>query len=93
MKTLLNTSIALGVLVPSPITTYSAASASAPAMDRSHPHHKVNSADARALAPFWATPAAGARSSARETDGLSRNRADCNFGCIDNEGLDVMFAG
>ncbi|HEY1454495.1 MAG TPA: hypothetical protein VGG86_06600 [Roseiarcus sp.] len=84
MKTFLNTSIALGMFLSSAVMTYPAASESAPAMDRPHPHHKVNSADAKALAPFWATPAAGATSPAHETDGLSRNPDDCNFGCIDN---------
>jgi hypothetical protein len=84
MKTFFNTSIALGTFLSSAVITYPAASESAPAMDRPHPHHKVNSADAKALAPFWATPAAGVTSPAHETDGLSRNPDDCNFGCIDN---------
>jgi hypothetical protein len=55
-------------------------------MHRAHPHHKANSADAKALAPLWATPAAAAPYAAHETDGLSRDPDDCNFGCIDNGG-------
>ena len=86
MKTIINTCVALGILLSTPVMSYPAASASAPTMHRSHPHHKANSADAKALAPLWATPAAAAPYSAHETDGLSRNLDDCNFGCIDNGG-------
>jgi hypothetical protein len=84
MKTLLNTSVALGILLAAPVVTYRAASANVPTTHRAHPHHKDNFADAKALAPFWATSPAGATSPAHETDGLSRNPDDCNFGCIDN---------
>jgi glutamate synthase domain-containing protein 1 len=87
MKTLLNTSVVLGVLLSAPVMTYPAASASAPAMDRAHPRHKASFADAKALAPLWATLAAVARPSAREIAGLSRNPDDCaKYGCIDNGG-------
>ena len=86
MKTIMNTCVAIGILLSAPVMSYPAASASAPAMHRAHPHHKANIADAKALAPLWATPAAAAPYSAHETDGLSRNVDDCNFGCIDNGG-------
>jgi hypothetical protein len=86
MKTLSNSCLALGVVLYAPVMNYPAASASAPATHRAHPHHKAYSADAKALAPLWATPAAAAPYSAHETDGLSRNPDDCNFGCIDNGG-------
>jgi hypothetical protein len=86
MKTSLNTLVALGILFAAPVMTYPATSASAPTSHRARPHHKANFADAKALAPLWATPAA-APSSAHETDGLSRNPDDCShFGCIDNGG-------
>ncbi|HZZ22869.1 MAG TPA: hypothetical protein VFE60_09970 [Roseiarcus sp.] len=84
MKTLHITSAVLGILLSAPVMTYPAASVSAPTVDRAHPHDKANFAYAKALAPLWATPAAGATSPAHETDGLSRNPDDCNFGCIDN---------
>ena len=72
MKSLLNTSVALGLLLAAPLTTYPAVSASAPTV------HK-------ALAPLWAAPAAAAPYSAHHIDGLSRNPDDCaKYGCIDN---------
>ena len=56
-------------------------------MDRAHPHHMAKFADAKALAPVWATPAAAVPFSAHETDGLSRNPDDCaKYGCIDDGG-------
>ena len=39
------------------------------------------SPSATALAPTWAMFSAGR---VKETDGLSRNPDDCNYGCIDN---------
>jgi hypothetical protein len=84
MKTLISTCVALGILLSETVMTYPAASGSAPTMHRAHRHHKANFADTKALAPLWAMPAAAAPSSAHETDGLSRNRDDCNYGCIDN---------
>jgi hypothetical protein len=87
MKSLLNTSVALGLLLAAPLTTSAAASASAPTMHRTHPHHRANFADAKALAPLWAAPAAAAPYSAHDIDGLSRNPDDCaKYGCIDNGG-------
>lgn len=89
MKTLFNTSMALGMFLSSAVMTYPAAGASARAMYRAHPHHKHNfaDADAKALTPLWTTPAAAAPYSAHETDGLSRNPDDCaKYGCIDNGG-------
>jgi hypothetical protein len=87
MKSLLNTSVALGLLLAAPLTTSVAASASAPTMHRTHPHHQANFADAKALAPLWAAPAAAAPYSAHHIDGLSRNPDDCaKYGCIDNGG-------
>jgi hypothetical protein len=65
---------------------------SALAADSEHPFHKHAiethrmahaglSSNATALAPVQAlVPAAPAK----DTDGLSRNTADCNMGCIDN---------
>ena len=67
--------------------TYPAASANAPAKHRAHPHDAANFADANALAPLSATPAAAAPYSAHKTDGLSRNPEDCaKYGCIDEGG-------
>jgi hypothetical protein len=85
MKTLLNTSVALGILLAAPVMTYPAASANAPPIHPAHPHHKANFAGAKALTPLWATPTAAAPYSAHKTDGLSRNPEDCaKYGCIDN---------
>jgi hypothetical protein len=87
MKTLLNTSVALGILLAAPVMTYPEVSANAPTVHRAHPHHKDNFVDAKALAPLSATPAAAAPYSAHETDGLSRNPDDCaKYGCIDSGG-------
>jgi hypothetical protein len=87
MKTFLNASVALGILLAGPVMTYPAASASAPTLHRAHPHHKAVFADAKALAPLSATPAAAAPYSAHQMDGLSRNPDDClKYGCIDNGG-------
>jgi hypothetical protein len=87
MNTLLNSSVALGILLAGPVMTYPTASASAPTMHRAHPNHQANFADTEALAPLWATPAAAAPYSAHRTDGLSRNPDDCaKYGCIDNGG-------
>jgi hypothetical protein len=87
MKTFLNSSLALGILLAAPVMTYPAASANARTMHRAHPHHKDNFADAKALMPLWTTPAAAAPYSAHDTDGLSRNPDDCaKYGCIDNGG-------
>ena len=87
MKTFLNTSVAFAILLAGPVMTYPAASVSAPVIHWAHPHHKAVFADAKALAPLSATPAAAARSSARQTDGLSRNPEDCaKYGYIDEGG-------
>ena len=87
MKTLLNTSVALGILLAGPVMTYPAACASPLTPHRAHSHHKVNFADAKALAPLSATPAPAAPYSAQDIDCLSRNPDDCaKYGCIDNGG-------
>ena len=87
MKTFLNTSVALAILLAGPAMTYPAAGASAPTTHRAYPSHKANLADAKALAPLWATPAFAAPSTAHKTDGLSRNPEDCaKYGCIDEGG-------
>ena len=87
MKIFINTSVVLGILLAGPVMTYPAASASAPTTHRAYPNHKANLADAKALAPLSATPAAAAPSSAHKTDGLSRNPEDCaKYGCIDEGG-------
>jgi hypothetical protein len=85
MKSLSNSSVVLGILLAAPTMTCPAASASAPPTYAAHRHHKANFADAKALAPLWATPPA-ALYPAHETDGLSRNPDDCNFGCLDEGG-------
>ena len=83
MKTLLNTFVALALLLVGSVMTYPVASATAPNMHRVHPYHKANFAGAQALAPL----SAAAPSSAHKTDGLSRNPEDCaKNGCIDNGG-------
>jgi hypothetical protein len=46
---------------------------------KAHVDHFTTSWTATAL-----VPAAAAAVRAHETDGLSRDRDDCNFGCIDN---------
>jgi hypothetical protein len=58
MKILLNTSVALGILLAASVMTYPAASAGTPTMHRAHLHHAANFADAKALAPLSATHAA-----------------------------------
>ena len=87
MKTLLNTSVALGILLAAPVMTYPAASANASSVHRADPQRKDNFADAKALAPLSATPAPAAPYSAQDIDCLSRNPDDCaKYGCIDNGG-------
>jgi hypothetical protein len=87
MKTFLNTSVALGILLAGPAMTYPTASAGALAMHRAHPNQQADFADASALAPLSATPLATAPCSAQQTEGLSRNPDDCSrYGCIDEGG-------
>jgi hypothetical protein len=63
-----------------PITAYAAGAAPVYKQTR-HAAHVAIARNASALAPTWVMSAAGR---APETDGLSRDRDDCNYGCIDN---------
>jgi len=70
----------LGLILALPLFILPALGASAPAAREPPAHHHVaDFAKAKALV----SPAAPA-ARAPETDGLSRNRDDCNYGCIDN---------
>jgi hypothetical protein len=64
-----------------PILAYADGAAQVYKQTRHHAAHVEISRDASALAPAWAMSAAGR---VPETDGLSRNRDDCNYGCIEN---------
>lgn len=78
MKTFSILAIALGVALCAPTAVY--ANDSAMRVDKHQGYHRVASATilnkAEALAP--------APVHVPETDGLSRDRDDCNYGCIDN---------
>jgi hypothetical protein len=63
-----------------PISAYAAGAASVHKQTR-HVAHVEISRNASALAPAWVMSVVGRLP---ETDGLSRNRDDCNYGCIDN---------
>jgi len=84
MKTYLKTALALalvGVLNAGAFSAY-AASAPDPTQEPAR-HHQADFAKAKALAPKPSLPPAPAER-VPETDGLSRNVEDCNYGCVDN---------
>jgi hypothetical protein len=76
--------LALSFALAAPVSAY-AYDGSAPGHQQSgrvsHAAHVKISPTATALAPTWAMSPAGR---VPETDGLSRNPDDCNYGCIDN---------
>lgn len=83
MKTHLKTSLALGLVLILNGGVFSAYAASAPDKIAPHAHHlKGSFVKAKALAPIVAPQAPAPR--LPETDGLSRNDEDCNYGCIDH---------
>ncbi len=85
MKTHLKTSLALGLILILNGGAFSAYAASAPdkmTPPARHLHLKDSFAKAKALAPAAVPQAPAPR--VPETDGLSRNDEDCNYGCIDH---------
>jgi hypothetical protein len=64
-----------------PISAYADGAAPVYKQARHHMAHVKISRNASALAPAWTMSPAGR---VPETDGLSRNPEDCNYGCIDN---------
>ena len=83
MRRLFFAAITLGIMLAPAAATFAAADAAASAPPRHVVHHRPDFARARAyasatpilLAPLPRIP---------ETDGLSRNDEDCNYGCIDH---------
>ena len=84
MKTRLQTSLAVGLILILNGGAFSAFAASASDTMTPPARHlnKGGFAKAKALAPV-AVPHAPVRR-IPETDGLSRNDEDCNYGCIDH---------
>ena len=73
------TSVAFGILVASSVVTYPAVGANASESSRHSVHrHDV---EYRAFVPPTNTVV---RQHMPETDGLSRDANDCDYGCIDN---------
>ncbi len=82
MKTLFKASIAVGIILSLSAAAYPAESGGVVVHSHRTVHHMANFAKATALA---APALPSARSpSLPETDGLSRNDEDCNYGCIDH---------
>jgi hypothetical protein len=77
MRSLTITAIALAVTLCSPVAVY--ANDSPTTVLKGHAYHRL----AHAVIPKNATALAPVVRE-RETDGLSRDREDCNNGCIDN---------
>jgi len=83
MKSITMLALSLGVSLCAPVGVY--ASDGGGLSHKHHAHHQAAdlyfplSPKAVALVPVPVVVPA-----ARETDGLSRNREDCNEGCIDN---------
>ncbi len=87
MKTFTISVLILGVSLCAPVGVY--ASDRAAPVHKHHAHHRVaylHSVAYTALSPkaVALVPAPVVVPAAPETDGLSRNRDDCNYGCIDN---------
>ncbi|RBP15454.1 hypothetical protein DFR50_10810 [Roseiarcus fermentans] len=78
MKSLIISASAVAICLCAPVVGN--ADTLAPAHTVHHPVHRV----AHAAIPAGATALALPVVPRRETDGLSRDRADCNTGCIDN---------
>ena len=77
MKCLIVTAAALGISLCAPVVVY--AHDMAPAHKAHHVYHV-----ARATIPASATALALPIVPKRDSDGLSRDRENCNTGCIDN---------
>jgi hypothetical protein len=74
-------SIALGVAAAAPVMSDPLDTAGVPTSGHPTIHHKATLAKANALA---APSLVSSKPALRETDGLSRNDDDCNYGCIDH---------
>ncbi len=84
MKTVLKTSFTLALIAAIGAGTFPVFAASAPeAAPPAARHLRADFAKAKAIAPRSLLPPAPAER-VPETDGLSRNVEDCNYGCIDN---------
>jgi len=83
MNTLIRSALVLGIVLALPVTGYAVGAEAAKPAEHTMHHHKADLAKATALAaPKGAVVAPAAP--LQETDGLSRNDEDCNFGCIDH---------
>jgi hypothetical protein len=84
MKTVLKSSIALGLMIASTAGPYQSFAAETPEFAQGATLQvKTDFAKANALAPaFRFQPAPTAP--APETDGLGRNDDDCRYGCVDH---------
>ncbi len=78
MKSLSTTALVLAFSLCAPATVY--ANDSASQVHKAHVYHRV----AHATIPSNASALVPTVAREPETDGLSRNREDCNMGCIDN---------
>jgi hypothetical protein len=72
--------MALGVAAAAPVMSDPLDTAGVPTSGHLTIHHRATFAKATALAAPSPVPS----KPARETDGLSRNDDDCNYGCIDH---------
>jgi hypothetical protein len=84
MKTVLKTSIALGLMIVLAAGPYESIAAEAPDLAQGAASQaKTDFTRANALAPvFRFQPAPAVH--APETDGLGRNDDDCRYGCVDH---------
>ena len=80
--------LALCVALPAPIVAYASESVNPVHKHRIHQHHAVpgwfNPAATALVLQIGTVRAAPALKSNDNTDGLSRDRDQCNRGCIDN---------
>ena len=83
--TLTSAALALCFALPAPVPAYAFDASSAAVHEQTrgmrYPARAKISPNATALAPAWAMSSAGR---VHETDGLSRDDDDCNYGCIDH---------
>jgi hypothetical protein len=83
--TLTSAALAFCFALAPPLSAYAFEPGAAAAHEQTrgthHPARVKILPNATALAPAWAMSSAGR---VHETDGLSRNDDDCNYGCIDH---------
>jgi hypothetical protein len=78
--------LALCVAAHAPIAAVASERVTGMHAHRVHRHHVARGSfnPATALAPFALVPVVPPARSHDDTNGLSRNSDDCNYGCIDN---------